>query len=323
MIRIATVPHRHDARPQSLGWATWLCLVRRSTLLVGALLAVWLAAACAAADGDAVVVESTANSESGVDLCQPAVVGADAGTTVVIYLVADGQLGDACFGSPLAVVEESWLVLTDIAPPEQLDAVTVFAGFEANASDDTVAFAAPVPADPNGDDGEAIPDAFVIAVEVAAADSSDDELLVTMAHEISHVFTQMSDQLDRSVDPEDCNTFYNGAGCFAEDALVVAWIDQFWTEDDLASLPEDGSADVDGGTRRCSLDPAFIGSYGASHPEEDFAESFAAYVFTVAVEPEAEQRVAFFDDYPELVAFRDRAAAADLDQLSYTFDTCG
>ena len=43
----------------------------------------------------------------------------------------------------------------------------------------------------------------------------------------------------------------------------------------VATLPTDYTVDIEGGEDRCDLDPSYPGSYAASHPEEDFAESFA------------------------------------------------
>ena len=269
-------------------------------------------------DGDTLATDGGADAATP---CDPDVVGSDFGLTVVIYRVDSGQLGLPCFGQPIAVVEESWLALSEMTPPEQLGSLEMFAGFASRADNDTVAFAAPLPVVGGGVDE--LGDGFVIAVDLAASEDDDEELLVTMAHEISHVFTQGPDQLDRSVEPADCETYDNGLGCFTEGAFMTAWIEAFWSEDDLLSLPADGSTDEVGGEERCALDAAFIGSYGASHPEEDFAESFAAYVLDIDVRPEVQARVDFFEQFPELVAFRDRAAAADLTQLSYQFEPCG
>ncbi len=258
--------------------------------------------------------------------CDPEIVGSDLGPTVVIYEVDDGQLGSVCLGEAIAVIEESWLLLTEITPPEQLGAVERFAGFESRPGGDTLAFVAPLPlaGPPDDEAGDEGGGGFLIAVDLASSEGDESELLVTMAHEISHVFTQVPGQLDRTIVSDDCDTYDNGLGCFTEDSFMAAWIDAFWSEDDLASLPVDGSADEDAGEERCELDAAFIGSYGASHPEEDFAESFAAYVLDVDVRPAVQARVDFFEQFPELVAFRDRAAAAGLSPLvGYQFEPCG
>jgi len=71
------------------------------------------------------------------------------------------------------------------------------------------------------------------------------------------------------------------------------------------------------------LDPSFIGSYAATNPEEDFAESFSAFVFRLEVEPGMDEKMAWFEDQPGLVEFRDRASAADLGPLRNAFGGCG
>ena len=64
--------------------------------------------------------------------------------------------------------------------------------------------------------------------------------------------------------------------------------------------------------------------YAQSHPDEDFAESFAAFVFQIDVDsPQLEDKLAFYEERPELAAFRDRAVAAGLAGLPNDFDVCG
>ncbi len=249
------------------------------------------------------------------ELCRPDVIGEEEGPIVVIYLVERGQLGDACFGDPSLVAEESWLSLAEVVPPQELDAVRLFAGYEPSPQTTTVAFAGPIVGGRN--------DRFLIAVDLQESEADPEELRLTMAHEFSHVFTQEPDQLDLSISPRDCVTFHNSFGCFTDDAYLTAWVAEFWTPEEIESLPTNGSADEDGGDERCSLDPAHIGAYGASHPEEDFAESFSAYVFGLDVRPESQSRLDFFDRYPELRGFRDRAEAADLVGLPNNFGECG
>ena len=102
----------------------------------------------------------------------------------------------------------------------------------------------------------------------------------------------------------------------------MAWIDQFWTEDDLADLADPGVPDEEGGEDRCDLNPEFLGAYAASHPEEDFAETFSAFVFDLGVAPGVRPKVEFFEAYPELVSFRDKVETLG-SPPSNTFDLCG
>ena len=135
---------------------------------------------------------------------------------------------------------------------------------------------------------------FGIVVNLADIDVDPGEFRLTLAHELSHVFTQTPDQLDVTVDEQDCPTLHNGNGCFLDGALVMGWIDRFWSEEQLGSIPDLAEGDEDGADRRCELDAGFPGPYSASSPEEDLAESFSAYVFDLEVPAAVAPRVEFF-----------------------------
>lgn len=245
--------------------------------------------------------------------CDPALVVEDHGPVEAIYLLVEGRLAGLCFGDPSPTLVESWISLAAVAPPEQLEPVVLLAGFA--STDDTVAFA--------GAADEERYEQFLIAVDLVSAEERPDETRLTMVHEIAHVFTQTPDQLDITADPDLCDTFWNGAGCFLPDSYVAQWISDFWTEDDLAAQPEDGSADTDLGLERCELDPAFLGAYAASSPEEDLAESFSAFVFDLDVPPSVQPRLDWFGQFPELAAYRDLQRVSGLPPVPNTFDICG
>jgi hypothetical protein len=245
--------------------------------------------------------------------CDPALVVEDHGPVEAIYLLAEGRLAGLCFGDPSPTLVESWISLAAVASPEQLEPVVLLAGFA--STDDTVAFA--------GAADEERYEQFLIAVDLISAEERPDETRLTMVHEIAHVFTQTPDQLDITADPDLCDTFWNGAGCFLPDSYVAQWISDFWTEDDLAAQPEDGSADTDLGLERCELDPAFLGAYAASSPEEDLAESFSAFVFDLDVPPSVQPRLDWFAQFPELAAYRDLQRVSGLPPVPNTFDVCG
>ncbi len=253
-----------------------------------------------------------AGTEPTSEICSPEAVGEDAGPVVVVYEVVRGNLGDVCFGDADATTEEAWDELAQFVPPQELDALTVFAGFESD--DGTLAFAGPM------DDGH---ETFVIAVDLATAADDPSELKLTMAHEYAHVITQVRRQIDPSVDEDGCDTFHNGNGCFLDGSFMDDWIDQFWSDADLASLPEDGSADEEGGEDRCDLDSSFLGAYAASHPEEDFAESFSAFVFDLDVPASVQPKMDFMAARLDLAGYQDRALASSDAQPSNTFDRCG
>ncbi len=245
--------------------------------------------------------------------CDQATIAGDEGTLVAALAVEDGELAGRCFGEPDARLEAAWAELVEITPAAELADIDLLAGFEQPDSD-TLAFASMLG---SGNDE------FVVAINLPLAEDDPEELRLTLAHEVAHVFGQTPDQLDVDVFEDECETFYNGNGCLLDDAYVTYWIEAFWSDEDLASLPDPTQADEEGGEDRCELNPTYLGSYAASHPEEDFAESFSAFVFRLEVAPSVQPKLDFFEQFPELVAFRDQVDAAGEPTPPNTFDGCG
>jgi hypothetical protein len=245
--------------------------------------------------------------------CDPEMIGEDHGPLEAMYALVDGELAGLCHGAPSTSLIEAWLALAAVSPPEQLEPVVVLAGFA--STDDTVAFA--------GAADEEQYERFLIAVDLVSAEENPAETRLTMVHELAHVFTQTPGQLDVTADPDQCDGYWNGAGCLVPDGYVMAWIEAFWSDEDLAAQPEDGSADPDLGQERCELDPMFVGPYAASSPEEDLAESFSAFVFDLDVPASAQPKLDWFEQYPELSAFRDLQRVSGLPAVPNTFEACG
>jgi len=226
------------------------------------------------------------------------------------HFVVDGILGEPCLGEDERL-HRAWEWLRIVAAPEDLEALILLAGFDAPS--DLLAY---VEALSTGDGGVA----FQMTVNLGEAEADDVELALTMAHELTHVFTGLPEQLDRTVDESQCFTYHEGEGCYTDDSFIARWIDAFWTEWIVGFDPnaEDGAAD------RCFLDPAFLGSYAATNPEEDFAETFSAYVFSVPVEdPGLLAKYEFFESDPYLAAFKNRVEAAGIEPLPNQFEGCG
>ena len=249
--------------------------------------------------------------------CDPADVD-DLGLVTAMHFVVQGRIQDPCYvdGADDPRLLDAWGALTAITPTELVSDVSLVAGFEACSDCDTLAFVSAL-------DEEA--SFFLLAVDVIAGTDDPDELLVTMQHELSHVFTQKpGTQLIVGDDDERCTTYHNGTGCFTDESYMAAWIGEFWPDDQLAELPGGGEPDSDDDAEeRCSLDPAFTGSYAATSPEEDFAETFSAFVFGFELDPAMDDKLAFFEEYPEFVEIRSAAAAAGLDEVANNFEGCG
>ena len=262
--------------------------------------------------------------------CDPDDVRGD-GVVTAMHFVVQAQLQPPCYvdqpndGDDVAdvVVDDdprllaAWESLTAITPDELVADISLLAGFEPCSICDTLAFVTTLDEDATF---------FLMAVDVVSGGEDPDELRLTMMHELTHVFAQKpGEQLDvtwRSA--AGCATFFNGNGCFESDSYIWAWIQEFWPPEILDTLPEDGSVGTAAEAEfRCSTDPAYTGSYAAVHPEEDFAETFSAYVYDVEVDPALSEKFAFFDRYPEFVSIRDNARELGIDATEANFDGCG
>jgi len=277
---------------------------RTGTLAVTTWLLLVTATACESNGATESVGVEPAGDSSGldaviddIDCSVDALTGGDDGFLFTsAHPVVEGVLGDVCFGVEDPVILDAWDSLVTIAPPGQLGDVTLFAGFEpdGDVEADTLAFVNSIDADGTQ---------FQMSVNTVEAVADPDELLLTLAHEFTHVFTATSTQLDRT--------------------LIVAWVDEFWagplldSVDPLEDSPDDAEA-------RCGEEDGFFGSYAATNPEEDFAEAFSAFVFDVDPATDGQvERLAWIERQPGLSEFRERAVTADLTPLDNNFDVCG
>jgi len=250
-----------------------------------------------------------------VDCSAESVGGSDTEFSTV-HVVVDGVLGSACLGPEDATLYAAWEALATIAPTAARADLGLFGGFS------------------GGDEGEEITLAFVntidddgtlfqMSINLGSYEDDENEAYLTVAHEFSHVFNLGPTQLDRATLAEDCDTFDNGEGCFYEDALLARWVEEFWTDEMLNDFDplEEASGEV--GADRCDLNPEFLGSYAASSPDEDFAETFSAFVFDLDVDPVMEPKIDWMAQQPGLVEFRTRAMDAGLTPRDNNFELCG
>lgn len=231
------------------------------------------------------------------------------------HYVVDGRLAAVCLGAQDATLAEAWAILVDIVPPQQLADLALFGGFTGDATEEepTLAFV----------NAREDTDEFQMSVNLTEAQAYPEDFTLTMVHEFAHVFTGVPTELDRTLLPQDCTTWDNGEGCYVPGSVMDAWTSEFWA-DELETLDPSAEASAEEGQQRCDADPGFFGAYGASHPEEDFAESFAAWVLQVPAASEAqEQRYEFLEQRPGLEEFRTRASDAGYGPQPNNFDECG
>jgi len=235
---------------------------------------------------------------------------------LVAHVVVDGVLGAACFGKPDERLTRSWRVLAAITPQGQLSDLSLFGGYvSSEEGETTLAFVNVL--DIEGTE-------YQMSINLDEAESDPDELKLTMAHELSHVFVSLPTQLDRYTLPDECTTWDNGEGCYFETSLMWEWIQRFWNEGLIDQINPLVAPSGDAGEVRCEVHGRFLGAYAASSPEEDFAESFSAFVFQLKVDtPGLQDKMAWFAQQPGLLEFRNRAVEVGFGPLRNEFPDCG
>ena len=246
------------------------------------------------------------------EACKPSLLGEGGDAIGSIYAVVDGELAGRCFGQRNDALIDAWTTLAAVTPREQRRLVVALAGVKADS--DSLAFTTPV------DDAQS---RFAIAVNTNEAKRNPQELRLTIVHELAHVLTLAPGQLTQDTSASACKGYGTDAGCFVPDSYIAQWVAQFWSSQELRAQPSDGSSDQDLGDRRCAADRKYLGPYAASSPEEDFAESFSAFVFDIDVPAAVKPKMAFFQRFPALVAHRDLRRASGLPTPPNTFEGCG
>lgn len=287
---------------------------RRSCSLIVAVVLVFGAIAGCSIDGDRFDTDPVASDGTDTDCLTDRAAGEEGAIFVSAYDIADGQLNGLCFGDDDDQLLDSWELLNQLVPAGQLRDLTTFSGFTAGAAGDQTTLAFVQAAD---DDGSQ----FEMSVNLDEAANDRAELARTLVHEFTHVFTAVPSELDRTVDPDDCGTYDGGEGCYRTGSVMADWHSRFWAE-----VPFDPSrdADEDGSAERCDADPGYFGQYAATSPEEDFAESFAAFAMNVEADTSGQQeRLDWLGQFGGFEEFRTLAEQAGFAPQDNTFGTCG
>ena len=209
---------------------------------------------------------------------------------------------------------EAWYWLRVVVPAEDLHDLVLLAGYEAEV--DLLAYVERL----NGLDGST---SFQMTVNLIPEAVNEIDLALTMAHEFTHIFTGRPEEIDHDLPAEDCTTYFEGHGCYREGSYIARWTELFWG-DWVADVDPDNPTDDVASEARCVADDSFLGAYAASNPEEDFAETFSAYVYSVPVEtPGLIAKMEFMDADPLLRSYRDRVVEAGFAPLPNYFDGCG
>ncbi len=132
------------------------------------------------------------------------------------------------------------------------------------------------------------------------------ELQYTLIHEYAHVLTLQHTEVDPYVSYEACTTYHPGEGCAKEGSYLYAFYTKYWAGIKEEQVAAEGDEEAMTAFYETYQDQ-FVTDYAATNEAEDMAESFTAFV--IQDKPEApgsiaEEKIAFFYDYPELVTLR-------------------
>ena len=210
--------------------------------------------------------------------------------------------------------EAVWERFSEIIPSEFRPEIESFQPIDGSSGIDGTMFAT--------DD----PTVWVVQLDVMEAVSQKD-LERTMIHEFAHLLTLRPSQIppvEESADTDyetlyqetkaSCEIFFQSEGCPTTESYLYAFIDAFWTDllpDDVEELD---SSDEAGEVRFEEFPGRFVTEYAGTQPTEDIAESFAEYVLADTLptgDSEAEEKIRFFDDYPELQQIREAIRQAN------------
>ncbi|GAB2761128.1 hypothetical protein GCM10027020_11840 [Nocardioides salsibiostraticola] len=286
----------------------------KSPALAAAFAATLLLTACGSDDPTAAAEDSSAASGSETPVAevpetprpeQEIDLDDDSLAVLDVYQILEGDtLRSDADPEHLAVFER----FAEVIPPELRPEVTHFVAIDQEASDGTDG-AMQHPAD---DDGIPVFEQTYIALDTTGP-SAGATLDRTMVHEFGHLLTLRAGQITPLTDEEfesdaviECEV-YASPECPIEGSYLYDYFTQFEYDDDSEYF-----------------DDEYPTEYAATIPTEDVAEVFAEWVlddgapFTVTdgdverdVEPGTvlEEKLEFFDAYPEVVEVREKMRA--------------
>lgn len=223
---------------------------------------------------------------------------------VAIYAVQpDGSLDP----EPTGRAAEVWRIFERIATPEYAAQVIYEYRVGDAPGSDTLAYVE------RSDE----PGYWALADNLATS-SDTPYLIATLIHEYAHLILWSTDEFDIA---DECELLAFSDGlCAHPDAILQAYHERFWHAYGSAA-PGPDNVDSDIAERFYDAHPEdFVSAYAATNVAEDAAETFAAFVIEDIPDPQSSTvaaKLAFFAEYPELLAIRDRIRQEFAGQLEW------
>jgi hypothetical protein len=247
-------------------------------------------------------------------------------STLITYRVEENQIVEpelaavtddlVGFQSDTEAHQKIWVYFARLVPPEQRPYLTKYVIFT-DGPEEVLAFVTPDTDDPTK---------WLLGVDIADT-SNPEELTFTLIHEFAHLLTLNSGQVPvneaLALEPDNeelyeaaataCPVYFPGEGCSEPTSYINAFYERFWADiyeewSEIDALQYEDEDEYATGLEEfyAEREDEFVSDYATTSPEEDIAESFATFVLKPKPTGEtlADEKVAFFYDYPELVKLR-------------------
>lgn len=233
-----------------------------------------------------------------------------------LYVVRSGELTPMDAAGPVRDCDRQlWAIVVAATPVEVLRYVDELLIFDADLS---TGYVGEVQAQPTSSEASAH-----WRLSLAPNGASDLDVALTVAHEVGHLLSLNRAEMTGE-DQSTCQGLMLDEGCLREGSSFVTYLDAMWGEDlfDTWSTANDITDDQQ---RAEALDDfyqqhheKFVDSYAASHPVEDFAQSFALWCALGPKSPvlpqviegdptDGAEKIAWFDDPDRAVGQQARA----------------
>jgi hypothetical protein len=203
------------------------------------------------------------------------------------YIVSSGEKISLESGKDNEKFRKIWEEIAELSPDSlSNNYIEKYQIFD-NKSDDTLAFV-------DDEDGNG---KWRVAVNLAGYNTSTErENKSTFIHELAHIISLNTSQVNSNADENNCPTFFLDEGCTKNNSYLYNFQKTFWTG---VKKNSEGAAEFD--------ENKYVTEYATTNEVEDLAESFAFFVLGKEGEPNTptkNAKVNYFYNYPELVQIR-------------------
>lgn len=234
-----------------------------------------------------------------------------------LYDVHSGTLEPADAAGPVRECDRRlWAIVVAATPVEVLEYVDELLVFDADVSAGTAV--GEVFAQPNSTEASAH-----WRLSLALNNSTDLDVTFNVAHEVGHLLSLNRAEMTGQ-DKSSCQGIFMGEGCLKDRATLATYIDDTWGDDVLDEWST--ANDITDDQQQADAFDAFyekhhdqfVDAYAATHPVEDFAESFAMWCALGPSSPllpdfiegdptDGAAKLAWFDDPSHAVGLQARA----------------